>query len=174
MLETRERRNDILKSLKSSIQPIKGSEIAKKYNVSRQVIVQDIAILRAKGEKIIATPQGYMNGERSGYCLTKKIVSKHYGYEAIREELNIIIDNGGKLLNVIVEHPVYGEIISPLMISSRLDVKNFMIKLERFHAEPLSALTEGIHIHTIQVPDENSYNEIIKELNEKKYLIDSM
>lgn len=173
-MESKQRRIQILEQLKSSKNPIKGIKLANKFNVSRQVIVQDIAILRAKGENILATPQGYINGIEENKYIKKRIVSKHSGYEAIEDELNTIVDNGGRVLNVIVEHPVYGEIESPLMISSRLEIKNFMKNLKEFNAEPLSTLTDGIHIHTIEVLNESIYCEIEKELKRKKYLINSI
>ncbi|WDV45926.1 transcription repressor NadR [Clostridiaceae bacterium M8S5] len=173
-MQSNERRSKIIKKLRATDKPLKGIQLAKEFDVSRQIIVQDIAILRAKGEQIIATPQGYINGVGESRFLKKKIVSKHFGYDEMRDELNIIIDNGGKVINVIVEHAVYGEIESPLMISSRLDIKNFMNNLKESNAEPLSSLTDGIHIHTIEVPDEDVYSEIKNELKNKKYLIDSM
>jgi len=152
--------------------PVKGSELAERMGVSRQVIVQDIAILRAAGEGILATPQGYLIPERAGSSrIRKTIVSRHLGTEAIDEELKLIVDEGGRLIDVIVEHPIYGEIRGNLMISTRHDVEEFMKRIVEEHAEPLSVLTEGVHLHTIEVPDEDTYLRIVDRLERHGYLL---
>lgn len=167
-----ERRDKILSTLNKNKKPIKGTELSKIFKVSRQVIVQDIALLRARGEDILATPQGYIVPKvYKEDKLTKKIVCKHNGYDEIEDELRTIIDLGGKVVDVIVEHPLYGEIKSPLEISSRSDLKEFMDNIKKTQAEPLSSLTEGIHIHTIEVEDKKSFIKIKEELTRKKYLI---
>lgn len=173
-MDSWERREEILKLLSEKNKPIKGMDLADKLGVSRQVIVQDIAILRAKGESILATPQGYIIPvieEKNN--IIKTIVCKHTTYEEIEDELKTIVDIGGKVLDVVVEHPLYGEIKSPLMIGSRLDVAQFMKNLKKTKAEPLSTLTDGVHIHSIQVEDEKTLKRIEKALKEKKYLIES-
>ncbi|WP_425449458.1 transcription repressor NadR [Dethiothermospora halolimnae] len=172
-MEAKLRRKNILNKLKERDNPIKGTDIADIFNVSRQVIVQDIAILRASGEEILATPQGYMVMGRNNDKLVKTIVCKHKGYKEIEDELKTIIDMGGKLLDVIVEHPIYGEIKSPLMIGSRIDIKDFMEKLTDEKAEPLSSLTGGIHLHTIEVSKEDIFLKIKHELKEKGYLVNN-
>ncbi len=172
-MDSWERRKEILKLLSENNKPIKGMELANKLGVSRQVIVQDIAILRAKGESILATPQGYIIPIEEGNKTIKTIVCKHTEYEEIEEELKTIVDRGGKVLDVVVEHPLYGEIKSPLMIGSRLEVAQFMENLKKTKAEPLSTLTEGIHIHSIEVEDEKVLKNIKKALKEKNYLIES-
>lgn len=167
-----DRRSEIINILNKLDKPISGTDLAKKLGVSRQIIVQDIAILRASGEEIIATPQGYIvlkdvNERR----LIKTIVCKHSTYEEIEDELKTIVDIGGKVLDVIIEHPIYGEIKSSLMISSRLDVDEFIKNLKATNAEPLSSLTEGVHIHSIEVENEENFKKIEKVLEEKSYLI---
>lgn len=167
-----ERRLEIINILNKLDEPISGTELAKKLGVSRQVIVQDIAILRASGEEIIATPQGYIVlKDVDGNRIIKTIVCKHSTYDEIEDELKTIVDMGGKILDVIVEHPVYGEIKGSLMISSRLDVEKFIKNLKNTNAEPLSSLTDGIHIHSIEIEDEETFKKIIEKLEEKSYLI---
>lgn len=171
-MDSSERREEILKFLKKKDGPIKGMDLAEIFDVSRQVIVQDIALLRAKGEDILATPQGYLISDNiKDDKLIKTIVCKHSGYEEIEDELKTIIDLGGKVIDVVVEHPIYGEIRSPLMISSRLELSEFMRSLEKTNAEPLSSLTDGVHIHTLEVEDENIFKKIVEKLHEKGYLI---
>lgn len=171
-MEAWERREKILNLLKSSDKPIKGTELSNRYQVTRQVIVQDIALLRARGEDILATPQGYIvPRESKGNSIIKKIVCKHNEYDEIEDELKTIVDLGGKIIDVIVEHPLYGEIVSKLDISSRLHVDEFMGNLKKTKAEPLSTLTEGVHIHTIEVENEKVFQIIREALKEKNYLI---
>ncbi|WP_416198994.1 MAG: Transcription repressor NadR [Sporanaerobacter sp.] len=171
-MDSEERRKEVFNVLKSSKEPVKGTELAKKMGVSRQVIVQDIAILRASGLDIVATPQGYIIfGNEEERKVVRTIVCKHSGYSEIEDELYTIVDAGGKVLDVIVEHPLYGEIKSPLMISSRLDVDEFVKNLKATKAEPLSSLTDGVHIHSIEIEDEKIFEKIIEELKNKKYLI---
>jgi len=164
-----ERRRDILNILKTSGSPVNGSELGERFKVSRQVIVQDIALLRAEGEDIIATPRGYMVVGESSKIL-KKIVSCHRKTSELEEELRIIIDRGGRLVDVIVEHPVYGEITGNLDLRTRKDIDSFLEKLKESEGEPLSLLTAGIHIHTIEVESEEDFLSIEKELFEKGYL----
>ncbi len=167
-----ERREKIFNILKERSIPITGADLSKITGVSRQVIVQDIAILRAKGFNIIATPQGYMllNDKKNKI---QKVIACCHDKESMRKELEIIVDNGGKIIDVIVEHPLYGEIKAMLMLESRLDVERFMKHYEDSDTKPLSALTGGIHLHTIEVPDEISYNHIIRDLEKHGYLINS-
>jgi len=160
-MNANERRQEILNILSKSEEPVKGIDISEQLDVSRQVIVQDIAILRARGENILATPQGYLiikiHEKRK---TTKTIVCTHKNNKELEEELRTIIDLGGKIVDVIVEHPLYGEIRSQLQIGSRHDLSLFIDNLKATKAEPLSSLTDGIHLHTIK-----------EALLEKKYLI---
>ncbi|MTI66310.1 MAG: transcription repressor NadR [Firmicutes bacterium] len=172
-MKAKERRNNILDTLKKEKGTIKGTNLADKYSVSRQVIVQDIAILRAKGQKILATPQGYMILTEDNNKILKTIASKHNGYDAIEDELKTIIDLGGKVLDVIVEHPIYGDIKGNLMLNSRMEIDDFIRKIKSEQAEPLATLTDGVHIHTIEVPNEEVFKKIQEMLKEKKYLIEN-
>jgi transcriptional regulator of NAD metabolism len=167
-----ERREKIFSILKDRSTPITGADLSKITGVSRQVIVQDIAILRAKGLNIIATPQGYllMNDRKNKM---EKVIACCHDRQGMRKELEIIVDNGGKVIDVIVEHSLYGEIKAMLMLESRLDIENFMKHYEDSDTRPLSVLTGGVHLHTVEVPDEISYNHIIRDLEKHGYLINS-
>lgn len=169
---TEERRKMILDILNSCDEPITGSDLAKKFEVSRQVIVQDIAVLRAMGLNVMASSNGYYiskinDGDRN----IKTVICNHKGYDSIEEELRIMIDMGAKILDVIVDHPVYGEIRCPLMINSRYDLEKFIKKVKTAKAEPLASLTDGDHIHTIEVPDDEVYDIILKKLNRLGILV---
>ncbi len=166
-----DRRNSIIETLKGANHPITGSELAELFEVSRQVIVQDIAIIRASGTHVIATSNGYMlQRETDKSKLIKTFVSKHSGFDRMEEELKIIVDYGGKIIDVIVEHPVYGEIVGALHLSTVEEVERFIEKVAETGARPLSILTEGDHIHTIEVPSEKVYRLIVQELSEKGFI----
>lgn len=168
-MEARDRRRALLAKLKESDQPVTGTLLARELGVSRQVIVGDIAILRAAGEDILATPQGYTLPVRpSRQVITARIACRH-GRENLQQELATIIDNGGKVVDVIVEHPVYGDIKANLMLASRRELAEFLEKLE--HAEPLSMITGGIHLHTVEVPSQDVLRRIEQELRDAGILV---
>jgi transcriptional regulator of NAD metabolism len=165
-----ERRTKLLEILKAEGGPVKGSKISSRLMVSRQIIVQDIALLRAEGSKIIATPQGYMltGGEKS--TIIRVIAVKH-GRDEIRDELETIVALGGRVLDVTIEHKIYGEITGNIMTKSLYDVDQFVKKLENEKAKPLSDLTSGIHIHTVEADSQQAINRIEDALRDKGYLI---
>lgn len=171
-MEAKERRAAILKKITESPVPITGSDLASLFSVSRQVIVQDVAILRAAGENILATPQGYMVPRIPLHQPYKRIFAcKHHSLHEMEEELNTIVDLGGKAVDVIVEHPIYGEYKGNLMLSSPAGVREFMRRLREEDAEPLSTLTGGVHLHTVEAEDEEILDRISRALEEKGILL---
>jgi len=169
-LTSKERRSQIGKLLISSKEPQKGNDLAKKFQVTRQVIVKDIAILRASGANIIATPDGYIIYENQDYKVRRVIAVNHTRQE-MRHELLIVIRYGGTIEDVIVEHPVYGEIKAMLMIKNINDLDNFLQKFSEHNAEPLSLLTGGIHLHTIAAESHEDMKKIMVELENNKLLV---
>src|SRR5699024_6914884 len=145
------RRNLIVKWLKESERPIPGRELAERTNVSRQVIVQDVSLLKASAEPIISTNRGYIYAQtdQDDDLYRKVIVCKH-GQAETEKELNIIVDHGVTVVDVSVEHAIYGELTGVLMLKSRFDVKQFVEELNSTNATLLSQLTDGIHLHTIE------------------------
>lgn len=171
---TKKRRREILDILSKRDEPITGTDLAKIFDVSRQVIVQDIAVLRAEGSNILATSKGYYIPKiRENSRIIETIVCNHQGYESLEKELTIMIDMGAKILDVIVMHPVYGEIRCPLMINSRYDLENFIESVKDVKASPLASLTDGEHIHTIEVPSTRVFNIIKNKLKEEGILADN-
>ena len=155
-MNSNERRKDIMKMLLNLREPVKGSNLAKKYNVTRQIIVKDIALLRARGENIIATPDGYMVGGDKVNKITV-IVAVNHKEDDLEHELGAIVKYGGVVEDVIVEHPLYGEIKGMLMIKNLNDLESFIKKYNNSSAKMLSMLTNGIHLHTnIQPPKINT------------------
>ena len=68
------------------------------------------------------------------------------------------MDQGCTVVDVIVEHPIYGQITGPLELSSRYDVSQFLLRSAE--TQPLSVLTEGIHLHTLSCPDEAAFTRV--------------
>ena len=146
-----QRRSRISARLHEAHQPISATALAKELGVSRQIIVGDIAILRAGGAEISSTPRGYVL-PRATDGITRTIACRHT-LEQTGTELDILVDNGCTVLDVIVEHPVYGQLTGQLQISSRYDVQQFLARVQAHDAAPLSMLTGGIHLHTLRCPD---------------------
>jgi len=171
MMDTRERRETLLALLHEANKPLTGAELAGQYGVSRQVIVQDIAILRASGADIFATPQGYLIVSCAAANEVQTVVACRHTIEQIEEEIGIVVDRGGCVLDVIVEHPVYGELRGSLMITNRRELVLFIEKLKQSKASPLSALTGGIHLHTLQAPGQEAMAEILAALDQAGILM---
>lgn len=165
-----ERRKFILQLLKKSEGPVTGRKMAEKTNVSRQVIAGDISLLRAKGEPIIATSQGYMYMKKTEPVFEKTIVCQHTP-DQTEEELNLLVDHGVTVKNVTVEHSVYGEITASIMVSNRLEVKQFLRRIKETGSSFLSELTNGIHLHTISATSEEALEQAIRALKSAGFLI---
>jgi hypothetical protein len=170
-MTSEQRRESILAAVRKSSKPLTGAYLARLYNVSRQIIVQDIAILRAAGYDIIATPQGYLIPRVGQSQRITRVIAVKHSRDQIEDELTTIVDLGGRILDVIIEHPVYGEFKGRLMTSSRSDVRAYLETMEKEEAKPLSALTEGVHLHTIEADSVSVLDQIEKALQEKGYLL---
>lgn len=165
------RREKIIEILKKSTAPVSGSGLADKLNVSRQVIVQDIALLRATNKNILSTNKGYILYHDNMEKFTRTFHVCH-GDNQIEDELNTIVDNSGRVLDVVVEHEIYGQITVDLIINSRRDVKDFIERLQKSSsAKPLKELTNGEHYHTVEADSEEDLDIVESELRKKKYLI---
>lgn len=161
-MQREKRKDNIIQKLQSTGSPVSASSLAKEFGVSRQIIVGDIAILRAEGHDISATPRGYMLPQ-VGTTPVYRIACKHDSSKILKE-LNAIVDCGGTLLDVSVEHPIYGELVGNLHIASRIDAKEFSDKIIESNAPPLSLLTDGIHLHAITCKDEATLERIKDKL----------
>ena len=143
-----DRQKHILDTLGLGKAPVRGDDIADSLGVTRQVVVHEIALLRAAGIPIVSTPRGYYLEEKTGF-LQKSVIAVRHGPEKTRDELCALVDCGLLVENVIVEHPVYGELAGNLHVRSRVDVDQFLVQVERSHAVLLSTLTQGYHLHTV-------------------------
>ena len=164
------RREAILRALNAADGPVSASALAAQFHVSRQIIVGDIALLRAAGEAISATPRGYVPA-RTEQGITRTVACRH-PIEGTEQELQIMVDNGCTVLDVVVEHAVYGQLTGQLQIRSRYDVAQFMERLVSDGAKPLSSLTDGIHLHTLLCPDEPAFRRTQAVLRAEGFLFE--
>ena len=165
-----ERRSNIIEMLMKEKRAIKGTTLAESFNVTRQIIVKDIAILRAKGNNIIATPDGYMINEDNSNRV-KSVIAVNHNDEDVIKELEIVVKYGGIIEDVIVEHPLYGEIRGILMIKNLNDLNKFKNSLNQIDAKPLSMLTNGVHLHTISADSVENMELIKEELKESGFIL---
>lgn len=168
-MEGNERREAILNKLLEGKKPLSGIKLASHFEVSRQVIVQDIALLRAKGYDVLATARGYILNQDANTMHSRVVIVKHEE-DALEDELNSIVDNGGRVRNVIINHPLYGELVGDLMLKNRRDVQKFIARAKEIKAYPLLKLTEGVHMHTIECLSEEELDIIEEELRKKGYI----
>ena len=169
MKNAMERREAVLERLRAAQAPVSAAALARQFSVSRQIIVGDVALLRAGGTDILATPRGYLLGGRGGGV--ERTVACVHAPEEMERELNAIVDAGGEVVDVIVEHPVYGQLTGLLGVRSRYDVQEFLTRVEAHGARPLSDLTGGIHLHTIRCPDEKTFQRVERSLQNENILL---
>lgn len=169
-MQAQKRREQILTMLKQSDHPLSASFLSKMLGISRQGIVGDVALLRAQGCDIIATSRGYRMAPPvpSGRYIGK-IVCLHTP-EQTEDELSLIVQLGGQVLDVIVEHDVYGEITGQLNLAAQKDVDAFMETLRQNRARLLSDLTDGIHLHTISCRDVAHFRTVREALADRGFL----
>ena len=168
MMNGDERRQAIIRELQGASRPISGSALARAAGVSRQVVVQDIALLR---HDVVATSRGYVlrEGERQP-CVPTRLVKVRHGVDDVGDELNTIVDLGGAVLNVMVNHRVYGKITADLDVRNRRDVERYLEGIRTGKSYPLMTVTSGYHFHRIAAETEEQLDEIEAALRAKGYL----
>lgn len=162
-----ERREEIVNRIKKSDRPVPAKQLAEAYEVSRQVIVQDIALLRAAGYDILSTNRGYILNSSTA---ASRVIAVNHSKEQMEGELNLIVDLGGKVLDVRVDHKVYGVMEAPLRITSRKKVREFMEEIQNGKSSPLLTITSGDHYHKVEAESEEILNEIEDALRDAGYL----
>lgn len=145
------RRYQLLTALEDSKEPLAGSYLAERFGVSRQIIVQDIALLRAEGHVIDSTTRGYRLARPSSGV--RDAFGVRHAEESTELELRTLVDLGISVLDVVVYHPIYGELRGGLDLHSRRDVAQFMERLREERTMLLSMLTHGAHVHTVEAKD---------------------
>ena len=169
-MNSAQRRQQILDYLHRAQGPISASWLAQTLAVSRQIIVGDVALLRAGGAAITATPKGYLlEGQQQG---TEYTLACCHAPQDMEAELNMMVDHGCTVETVVVEHPVYGQLVGQLNLSSRYDVAQFIHRCNQHGMRPLSDLTGGIHLHTLRCPDPQAVDQLRQALREAGFLVE--
>ena len=168
-LSGEERRKYIIKLLEESSTPLSGARLGELTGVSRQVVVQDMALIRTQGYSILSTPRGYIIEEKKTHRV-QRLVKVCHTTEQVEEELNLIVDLGGKVLDVMVNHRAYGKVRAALDIKNRRDVRLFVEDLKSGKSTPLLNVTSGYHYHTILAESEDILDEIEEELGKLGFL----
>ena len=162
------RREKILSTLSAAEGPLSGSALGRACEVSRQVVVQDIALLRTQGWPIQSTNRGYVL-EREA-TRPSRLIKCHHTVEQTPEELNTIVDLGGHVRDVLVNHRVYGRLSCELGIASRRDVDNYMTQIRSGKSSPLMLITSGYHFHHVTADCEEALDEVVRALGERGFL----
>ncbi len=166
-MKAQDRRKSIVNHLMTSVGTVSGGTLSEMFGVSRQVIVQDISLLKAEGYEIISTHSGYVIGKTP---LCEKVFKLKHTSEQTEDELNTIVDLGGTVVDVFVWHKVYGRMQANLNIFSRLHVKQFIEGVRSGASTELMTITGGYHYHTVRADNENILASIGATLEEKGYI----
>ncbi|MGN1007488.1 MAG: transcription repressor NadR [Butyricicoccus sp.] len=171
MHERRERILLLLHGAQGS--PVTAASLADQLGVTRQVIVSDIALLRAAGEDIVSTPRGYQMGKAAWVNGLRRTIACRHTTAQMPDELYAIVDNGGSLLDVSIDHPLYGALSGSMHLTCRRDVEDFIARCDTEHAQLLSAISSGqVHLHTIVCPDEAAMEHVLDALRRLGILLD--
>lgn len=166
-MKAEERRKEIVNFLISEQKAVSGSALAEKFGVSRQIIVQDISLLKASGYEILSTHNGYIVQHTP---LVERVFKLYHTTEQTEDELNTIVDLGGTVADVFVWHKVYGKVVAKLNIFSRLHVKQFIEGVRSGKSTELMNITGGYHYHTVQAESEEILNNIAQALEKRNYI----
>ena len=164
------RREKLYEILENADRPITGIELSKALDVTRQIIVGDIALLRASGTPVISTPRGYQLHAFHKHGCQESFLCKH-GPELVEAELDAIVDNGGIVHNVVVEHEVYGFMEGELNLKSRRDVQLYIQRMKKTKAPLLSSMSNGVHTHLVETETEEEMEAIHKALEKLGVLV---
>ena len=164
------RRREIIDTFRTEDRPVSGAALSARFGVSRQIIVQDIALLRAQGYDIISTNRGYL---LKAPARASRVFHVSHTDEQIEEEMNAVVDLGGSIRDVFVVHEVYGKICGDLKVSSRRQVKAFLQELKSGRSSPLKNITGDTHYHTVEADGEEILDEIEQELKERGFLLEA-
>ena len=166
-----QRRNEIRQMLNAAQEPMSGTALANALHVSRQVIVQDIALMRAEQLPILSTNKGYLlRPDQIPAAQPKRVFFVRHTTDRVMEEFMTVIDLGGRILDVSVEHDLYGPIRADLLIENVQDAADFVERLNACRDNPLKVLTDDCHFHTVCAPSEKLLDLIEQELRARGFL----
>ena len=167
-MKVAERRKAIVNLLLSAKEPISGGELARRFDISRQIIVQDITVLKGSGYEILSTNQGYVLQKSP---LAERIFKVKHSSEQTEDELSCIVELGGTVVDVFVWHKVYGKIEAALNIFSHMQIKQFLEGVRTGKSTELMTITGGYHYHTVRADSETVLDSIESALAERNYLV---
>ena len=167
-MKAEERRKSIVNFLLSEQKAVSGTELSERFGVSRQIIVQDISLLKATGYDILSTHSGYVIQDSP---LCEKVFKVRHTTEQTEDELNCIVDLGGTVVDVFVWHKVYGKVEAKLGIFSRLHVKHFIEGVRSGKSTELMNITGGYHYHTVRAESQEILDDIEKVLSKRNYIV---
>lgn len=167
-MKVAERRKAIVNLLLSANEPISGSELAQKFDISRQIIVQDITALKGTGYEILSTSKGYIMHKSP---LSERVFKVRHTTQETERELSCIVELGGTIVDVFVWHKVYGKIEATLNIFSKLQIKQFLEGVRTGQSTELMHITGGYHYHTVRADDEATLDRIGAVLAERGYIV---
>lgn len=167
-MKVAERRKEIVNLLLSAKEPVSGGELAARFDVSRQIIVQDITVLKGTGCEILSTRQGYVM-QKSPFF--ERVFKVRHTTEQTEDELSCIVELGGTVVDVFVWHKVYGKIEAGLNIFSKLNIKQFLEGVRTGQSTELMHITGGYHYHTVRAESEYALDCIETALKKKNYIV---
>ncbi len=168
-MSSSKRMEEVLSFLRKQRRTLTGREISEKLGISRQLVVQLIKRAREMGYRITSSVSGYSLDEQKP---ARRVVVVKHGSDDIGDELRTIVSEGARVIDVIVRHPVYGEIKGNLDLETDEDISRFLALLKGSGGVPLLSLSkDGVHMHTIEAPDQSVVDRIVQKLDEKGYLL---
>ncbi len=167
-MKVAERRKEIVNLLLSAKEPISGGALAEKFDISRQIIVQDITVLKGTGYEILSTSQGYVMQKSP---LSERVFKVRHATSQTEDELSLIVELGGTVVDVFVWHKVYGKIEATLNIFSKLHIKQFLEGVRTGQSTELMHITGGYHYHTVRAENEAVLDRIEHALTERNYIV---
>lgn len=166
-MKSADRRKAIINLLLSSNEAISGGKLSEEFGVSRQIIVQDITVLKGSGHDILSTHNGYIIQKSP---LKERVFKVYHTTEQTEDELSTVVNLGGTVVDVFVWHKVYGKMTAPLNIFSSLHIKQFIEGVRSGKSTELMNITGGYHYHTVRAESESVLDEIEKALKSKNYI----
>lgn len=167
-MKVAERRKAIVAHLLSAKEPVSGSELSREFGISRQIIVQDIAVLKGSGCEILSTNQGYII-QKSPF--RERVFKVRHTTLETEDELSRIVNLGGTVVDVFVHHKIYGKIEADLNIATQLHIRQFLEGVRTGKSTELMNITSGYHYHTVRADSEKILDQIETALKEKNYIV---
>ncbi|MCL3777840.1 MULTISPECIES: transcription repressor NadR [unclassified Actinomyces] len=160
-MEAARRRERVLDRLSAATTPVPAATLGSELGVSRQIVVGDVALLRAAGQAIRATNRGYVLARPT--TRARRSFHVQHGPELVEAELDAVIDAGGTLLDLSIPHAAYGQVTVDLLIRNHEDIAQLLEQLRT--SPPLSQLTNGDHFHTVEADDEATLDAVREALD---------